>query len=87
MLWAAAVYWLLATLLPRAASLPLALLASLISLLVEFSRLLDWPWLNSFRPTLPGRLLLGAIFSPRNIAAYLLAIALTAAADHYGRRR
>jgi hypothetical protein len=87
MLWAAAVYWMLATLAPRARSVALAITAGLISIAVEFSRLLHWASLDHFRPTLAGRLLLGAIFSPRNIVAYLLAILLTAFADHRLRSR
>ncbi|MES2391752.1 MAG: DUF2809 domain-containing protein [Acidobacteriota bacterium] len=87
MLWASAVYWLLATLAPRARTITLATLASLIAIAVELSRLIDSPTLDHFRHTLAGRLLLGSIFSPRNIVAYLLAILLTALADHHLRRK
>ena len=86
MLWASAVYWLLATAAPRAGNTTLALAASLISIAVELSRLVHFPALDHFRPTLAGRLLLGAIFSPRNILAYLLAILLTALADYHLRK-
>ena len=84
-LWAADVYWLLAALLPRLRPAALALLASLVSLAVEFSRLIDSPPLQSFRLTLAGKLLLGSIFSPRNIVAYWLAIAATALIDHIAK--
>lgn len=87
MLWAAAVYWMLATLMPRVAVRTHALIASLFSIAVEFSRLMDWAPLNHFRPTLAGRLILGAIFSPKNIVAYLLAIAITALCDKQLRKR
>jgi hypothetical protein len=87
MLWAAAVYWLLATCAPRTRPAILALAAGLVSVAVEFSRLLHWPPLNAFRPTLAGRLLLGAVFSPRNIAAYLFAILLTALFDGFYLRQ
>jgi hypothetical protein len=80
-LWAADVYWLLAALLPRLRPAALALLASLVALAVEFSRLIDSPQLQAFRLTLAGRLLLGSIFSPRNILAYWSAIVATALID------
>lgn len=83
MLWASAVYWMLAVIAPRARVVSLAVFAGLISIAVEFSRLIDSPALDHFRHTLAGRLLLGAIFSPRNIAAYLLAILLTALTDRF----
>jgi hypothetical protein len=84
-LWAADVYWLLAALLPRLRPAAVALLASLVALAVEFSRLIDSPPLQAFRLTLAGRLLLGSIFSPRNIVAYWLAIATTAFIDHVAK--
>ena len=80
-LWAITVYWLLASLLPRVRPLMLAILATLISLAVEFSRLIPSPALDAFRLTLAGKLLLGRIFSPRNIVAYWLAILAIAIVD------
>jgi len=84
-LWAADVYWLLAALLPRVRPAALALLASLVALAVEFSRLIDSPALEAFRLTLAGKLLLGSVFSPRNIVAYWVAIVATALIDWAAR--
>jgi hypothetical protein len=88
-LWATALYWFLATLLPKLRPQTLATLAILIATLVELTRLIPIPPVDAFRLTLPGRILLGRYFSVKNIAAYIFAIALTAALDsywHFGRR-
>jgi len=81
MLWAVAVYWLIAALLPRSTPSKLAFLAALAAAAVEFSRLVHTPGFDAFRETLAGKLLLGRYFSPKNIAAYWLAIAVTAWLD------
>ncbi len=86
-LWAMAVYWFVAMLLPQLRSRVLALIASAIALVVEFSRLIPEPHIDAFRLMLAGRLLLGRYFAWANIAAYLIAIALVALADHSFLRR
>ena len=73
-LWAVMVYFLLAALLPRVSSRRLGLLALAIAVIVEASRLIHMPWLNSFRLTLAGALLLGRIFSLWNVVAYVVGI-------------
>ena len=80
-LWAIAVYWMIAFLLPKSRVATLAALASLFALAVEFSRLIPSPALEAFRETLAGRLILGSIFSPRNIVAYWVAILAAALFD------
>jgi hypothetical protein len=80
-LWAIAVYWLLAALLPKLTPTTLGLLAAGIAALVELSRLWHTPATDHFRLTLAGRLLLGRFFSLKNIAAYWLAILFIAALD------
>ena len=80
-LWAMAVYWLVAFLLPRAHPAVLAALACLFALVVELSRLSHSPTLEAFRQTFAGQLVLGRIFSPRNILAYWIAIFLAASFD------
>jgi hypothetical protein len=82
-LWAIALYGLLAVILPRLKPLSLALLAATLATFIECSRLVHLPALDAFRLTLAGKLLLGRIFSFKNIAAYLLAILATALLDHY----
>lgn len=80
-LWAVALYWFLGMLLPRLPARALFVVASIAACLVEISRRMPERHIDAFRLTLPGRLLLGRYFSWKNIAAYLLAIALTALAD------
>jgi Protein of unknown function (DUF2809) len=82
-LWAIAVYWMIAFLLPNVRSTILASLSCLFALAVELSRLVPSPALEAFRETLAGRLILGSIFSPRNILAYWLAIFLAALVDNF----
>ncbi len=77
-LWGTMVFFLLAVLLPRQPLARLALLAFVVAALTEFSRLYHTPWLDDFRLTLAGALLLGRIFSWWNILAYGLGIALAA---------
>jgi hypothetical protein len=83
LLWAAALYWFLATLLPKLPPIAIATLAILIATLLELTRLIPIAPIDAFRLTFAGQILLGRYFSLKNIAAYLLAIALTATLDHY----
>jgi hypothetical protein len=46
-----------------------------IAIVVEFSRLVHTPWLDAFRLTTAGALLLGRIFSLWNLVAYAVGIA------------
>jgi hypothetical protein len=70
LLWASMVYSLCAALLPRQSIAATATVAGLVALSTELFRLYHQPWLDAFRLTLPGALLLGRIFSPWNLAAY-----------------
>jgi hypothetical protein len=88
-LWAVALYWFLATLLPKLRPRALATIAILIATVLEFSRLIPIAPIDAFRLTFAGKILLGRYFSLKNIAAYILGIALTAALDsssHFGRQ-
>jgi hypothetical protein len=85
-LWGAMVYLLVVLIRPngnRNASLCIALA---IAVLVEFSRLYHADWLDEFRKSTAGGLLLGRLFSPWNIAAYALGIAAGWIADRWLRR-
>ena len=75
-LWTFALYGCVVAVLPRLRPGGLALLTALLALLVELSRLVHQPLLNAFRGTLAGKLILGRIFSFKDIAAYWLAVAL-----------
>jgi hypothetical protein len=86
-LWAVALYWLLATLLPRLHPRATAALAITIATLLELSRLIPIAPIDAFRETFAGQILLGRFFSLKNIVAYLLAITVTATLDHLLERR
>jgi Protein of unknown function (DUF2809) len=80
-LWAVALYWFLATLLPKLRPQAIAALAITIATLLELSRLVPIAPIDAFRLTFAGKILLGRYFSIKNIAVYILAIALTAMLD------
>lgn len=74
--WGAMVFFLIAMFLPRRPLGRVALMALVTAALIEFSRFYHTTWLDEFRLTLAGALLLGRIFSWWNILAYGLGIAL-----------
>ncbi|MGY8634804.1 DUF2809 domain-containing protein [Bradyrhizobium sp. 14AA] len=75
LLWATMVFLLVGVLLPRLPRSQLAAIAVVIAVVVEFSRLVHAPWLDAFRLTTAGALLLGRIFSLWNLVAYAIGIA------------
>jgi len=75
LLWATMVVLLVGALLPRLPRSQLASIAVVIAIVVEFSRLVHAPWLDAFRLTTAGALLLGRIFSVWNLVAYATGIA------------
>ncbi|MCK1386601.1 DUF2809 domain-containing protein [Bradyrhizobium sp. 21] len=75
LLWATMVFFLVGVLLPQLSWSRLATIAVAIAIVVEFSRLVHTPWLDAFRPTTAGALLLGRIFSLWNLLAYAIGIA------------
>ncbi|MCP3374167.1 DUF2809 domain-containing protein [Bradyrhizobium cajani] len=75
LLWATMVFLLIGVLLPRLTRRQLAAIAMAIAIVVECSRLVHTPWLDAFRLTTAGALLLGRIFSPWNLVAYAVGIA------------
>ena len=80
-LWGAMLFFVVA-LAARHASRPTLIVASLlIAIGVELIRLYHTPWLDSFRLTLAGALLLGRIFSFWNIVAYAGGITVAAWLD------
>ncbi len=74
LLWATMVFLLVGVLLPRLTRSQLAAIAMVIAVVVEFSRLVHTPWLDAFRLTSAGALLLGRIFSLWNLIAYAIGI-------------
>ncbi|ANM10183.1 MULTISPECIES: ribosomal maturation YjgA family protein [unclassified Rhizobium] len=91
-LWAAMVYLLVALFVARARPAIIAAMALFIAISVELFRLYHTPWLDAFRLTTAGALLLGRIFSLWNMLAYAIGIAAACAFDParraaFGRRR
>jgi hypothetical protein len=76
LLWAAMVFFLVAMAASHSSRLSVALISASIAVAVELFRLVHAPSLDAFRLTLPGALLLGRIFSPWNMLAYGVGIAL-----------
>jgi hypothetical protein len=81
-LWAIMVYLGLELLMPKASIGFIATCALAISYLDEFSQLIQTPWLNAIRSTVPGHLILGTSFSWWDMLAYSLGIALAASVGH-----
>lgn len=71
-LWTAAVYLTLAIAFPKWSPCRLGILSFGVSVMVEFSQLIDASWLNAIRATLPGKLLLGAGFLWIDLVRYLV---------------
>ena len=80
-LWAVMVFFLVAMAASRLPRLTLALISMSIAIGVELFRLVHAPWLDAFRLTLPGALLLGRIFSLWNVLAYGVGIVLAMGLD------
>jgi hypothetical protein len=84
LLWGTMVFFLVALAgsnLPRRS---IVLISALIAISIELFRLVHAPWLDAFRLTLPGALLLGRVFSTWNIVAYGVGIVLAMVLDRFG---
>jgi hypothetical protein len=81
-LWGAMVFFLVAFATPRLSRLRIAAISTTIAVVVELFRLLHAPWLDEFRLTLAGALLLGRIFSVWDILAYGAGIWLAMLLDY-----
>src|ERR1700730_12012315 len=76
MLWATMVVFLVAVAAPAWSRWNVALMSAAIAIGVELFRLVHAPWLDAFRLTMAGALLLGRIFSLWNLLAYGAGIGL-----------
>ncbi|MGY3621209.1 ribosomal maturation YjgA family protein [Bradyrhizobium sp. USDA 10063] len=81
LLWGTMVFFLVATAAAGWSRRTVALIAIAIAVGVELFRLVHTPWLDAFRLTTAGALLLGRIFSLWNIVAYAAGILLGVALD------
>ena len=83
LLWATMVFLLVGVLLPRLTRPQIAGIAVAIAVVVELSRLVHTPWLDAFRLTTAGALLLGRIFSLWNMVAYVAGVGLGVWLDRF----
>ena len=84
-LWGAMVFFLVALATSGSSILRITVISAVIAVAVELFRLVHAPWLDDFRLTLAGALLLGRIFSLWNILAYGAGIGLAALLDRVAR--
>ena len=84
-LWAVAIYFLSSTIFGRWPIRWNVALSGIIGTAVEFLKLYQEPWLDAFRTTLPGIVILGRIFNWRDIAVYWGAIMIAAGLDYWLR--
>lgn len=87
LLWATMVFLPVGVLLPWLTRSQLASIALVIAIAVEFSRLVHTPWLDAFRLTTAGALLLGRIFSLWDLVAYAIGIAFGVWVDRLAEMR
>jgi hypothetical protein len=80
-LWGAMVYLLVALFVTGSRPAVISITALFIAISVELFRLYHTPWLDAFRLTTAGALLLGRVFSLWNMLAYAIGIAAACAFD------
>lgn len=80
-LWGAMVYLLVALFVTSSRPAAISVTALFIAISVELFRLYHTPWLDAFRLTMAGALLLGRVFSLWNMLAYAIGIAAACAFD------
>ena len=82
-LWGAMVFFLVAMAASHRSRRSIALISVAIAVCVELFRLVHAPWLDAFRLTTTGALLLGRIFSPWDMLAYGVGIGLAVWLDRF----
>jgi hypothetical protein len=83
-LWGTMVFFLVAIAAPTRSPLAIALISATVAICVELFRLVHTPWLDDFRLTTLGALLIGRVFSPWNMLAYSVGIVLGMRLDRFG---
>jgi hypothetical protein len=83
LLWGAMVFCVVGFIRPRWRIGRLALVAACIAVTVEISQLWHTPWLDSFRQTRLGVLLIGRFFAWTDIVAYVAGIIVAAGIDGF----
>jgi hypothetical protein len=82
-LWGTMVFFLVALAASRLSRWRVGLISASIAICVELFRLVHAPWLDAFRLTIAGALLLGRIFSPWNMLAYGVGIVMAMLLDRF----
>jgi Protein of unknown function (DUF2809) len=85
MLWGTMVFFLVAIAAPGQPRWRIALISALLAAGVELFRLVHAPWLDDFRLTTTGALLLGRVYSRWNMLAYGVGIMLGVILDRLAR--
>ncbi len=80
-LWATAVFWIIALMRRRSATLRIGVSALAIAFVVEMSQLYRAPWIEAVRATGPGALALGHGFLWSDLLSYAIGVLLAAATD------
>jgi hypothetical protein len=80
-LWGTMVFFLVTLAAPNLSRARVALIAAAIAVAVELFRLVHAPWLDAFRLTRPGALLLGRIFSGWDLLGYGVGILFAVGLD------
>jgi hypothetical protein len=75
-LWASMVYLGLGVLMPRISSGRLAVVSLIAAYGIEFSQLIQTPWLLAIRETTTGHLVLGSTFYWPDLIAYTIGVVL-----------
>jgi uncharacterized protein DUF2809 len=83
-LWGTMVFFLVAMAAPTRSPSAIALISATVAICVELFRLVHTPWLDDFRLTTLGALLIGRVFSPWNMLAYGFGIVLGMRLDRLG---
>ena len=85
-LWASMMFWWISAAAPRVARTGRAATALAVCWTVEFSQLVSTPALDAVRRTLPGHLVLGSGFDPRDLVAYAAGVLVAMLVDRGLRR-
>lgn len=86
-LWAAMILFWIGLLSPHLTPAWRAFTAYGVCVAVEVSQLFHTPWLDAFRATTPGHLLLGSGFDGRDLWAYLAGVIVSAIIEQFIRVR
>jgi len=80
-LYAVMMFWLAGWLLKTCSTRTVAFSAIAFCWAIEFGQLVRTPWLDAFRQTTPGRLVLGSVFSWWDVVASAVGVLLAAASE------